>query len=85
MLGDCDMGRRYNLNRQDSKGVETMAKPKIPRRPKVKRDSRCLLCGKWFYSEEVEKCTKCGGLCRVCPSDEMAMCGRRPVSEYSIL
>lgn len=39
---------------------------------KQQGDSRCLICGTWHYNKIVEKCPKCGGLCRVCPPDELA-------------
>ena len=41
-----------------------------------KHDSRCLLCGRIFYGKTIETCPNCGGLCRVCPFDELELSAR---------
>jgi hypothetical protein len=41
-------------------------------------DSRCLICGHIFYDEFTQRCHRCGGLCRFCPSDELALSMRHP-------
>lgn len=43
-----------------------------------KSDSRCLLCGHIYYNEEIEKCKRCQGRCRIMPADELRLSGRHP-------
>ena len=40
-------------------------------------DSRCLICGHIFYNVIMDTCKRCGGLCRHCPPDELALMTRQ--------
>lgn len=41
-----------------------------------KYTSQCLICGKMFYDEIVEKCTKCGGRCKAYDNRSLHLMGR---------
>jgi hypothetical protein len=62
-----------------------MVKKRIPKKKREVGDSRCLLCGKIMYGQEVETCPKCGGMCRVMLPDELRLSGRHSATEHSVL
>ena len=39
-------------------------------------DSQCLICSRFFFGHEYEKCPHCGGLCAHYKSENVRLMGR---------
>lgn len=63
---------RKLLDQLDTESILKRANEQKIQSFKPAGDSRCLICGTWHYNKSIEKCPKCGGLCRICPADELA-------------
>jgi len=51
----------------------------IPPKPKSQKgiDSHCMLCGRDYFDLMLDKCPKCGGLCRQYNDKDMFLMERR--------